>query len=339
MSTPDSLWFVHAGKSNALVDDFLQNDLVAIEWRELGFLDPGISDEELAKALAEAYPEDSDGTRAAWGGVIRRFLKEIKPGDRVATYEPDRRLYHLGTVESDPKWREGERLPRSRKVKWTHSVQRDLLSAGTRNSLGAISTLFHPSPEAVQEMSERAVPFDLTEKPSDVVVSALPPEAEGGETLLRDETQQKADEFIEDRLVKLKWDELQELVAGLLRAMGYRTRVSEAGPDRGVDIFASPDGLGLQEPRIFVEVKHRKGTQMGAQEIRSFLGGRQPGDKCLYVSTGGFSKDARYEADRSSVPLTLIGLGQLRELLVEHYEGLDSQTRALVPLERLYWPV
>ena len=131
---------------------------------------------------------------------------------------------------------------------------------------------------------------------------------------------------------------MQELVAGMLRAMGYKTRVSPPGADRGVDVFASPDGLGLQEPLVFVEVKHRKGA-MGSNEIRAFLGGRKPGDKCLYVSTGGFSKDARYEADRASVAVRLLDLRDLRQLVVEHYDTLDAETKALVPLKRLYWPV
>ncbi len=126
-------------------------------------------------------------------------------------------------------------------------------------------------------------------------------------------------------------------MAEILKAMGYRTRVSQRGPDRGVDVFASPDGLGLQEPRIFVEVKHRPGTQIGAQDVRSFLGGRQPGDRCLYVSTGGFSKDSKYEAERSSIPITLVTLPQLRELLIEHYERMSPTGTALVPLERIYW--
>ena len=95
---------------------------------------------------------------------------------------------------------------------------------------------------------------------------------------------------------------MEHFVAGLLRAMGYRTTVSPTGADRGVDVFASPDGLGLEEPRVFVEVKHRRTEAMGAQALRSFLGGRTAGDRCLYVSTGGFTKDARYEADRSAVP-------------------------------------
>jgi restriction system protein len=40
---------------------------------------------------------------------------------------------------------------------------------------------------------------------------------------------------------------MQELVAGVLRGMGYKTIVSAKGPDRGRDILASPDGLGLSE--------------------------------------------------------------------------------------------
>lgn len=84
-----------------------------------------------------------------------------------------------------------------------------------------------------------------------------------------------------------------------------------AYPDRGSDVFASPDGLGLEEPRIFVEVKHRPRSTMGADEIRAFLGGRRPGDRCLYVSTGGFTKEARYKAERATVPIRLVGMTDL----------------------------
>jgi len=78
---------------------------------------------------------------------------------------------------------------------------------------------------------------------------------------------------------------------------------------------------------------------MGAPEIRSFLGGRKGGDRCLYVSTGGFTREARYEAERSSIPLTLITLRELRELVTQHYEELEATARALVPLRRMYWPM
>ena len=131
---------------------------------------------------------------------------------------------------------------------------------------------------------------------------------------------------------------MQTLVAGILRAMGYKTKISAGGGDRGKDVIASPDGLGLQQPRIFVEVKHRKG-QMGAPEVRKFIGGRNAqNDKCLFVSTGGFTTEAKYEAERSNVPLTLIDSDDLVELLVEYYETTDAETRTLMPLRKTYWP-
>lgn len=123
----------------------------------------------------------------------------------------------------------------------------------------------------------------------------------------------------------------------VLRAMGYKTQVSPAGADRGKDIIASPDGFGFENPRIVVEVKHRKG-KMGSQDIRSFPVGRHKGDRGLYVSTGGFSADAHYEADRAAVPLTLWTLDNLVRALVEHYDATDTETKRLVPLKRMYWP-
>jgi restriction system protein len=129
-----------------------------------------------------------------------------------------------------------------------------------------------------------------------------------------------------------------KLVAGILRAMGYKTRISTKGADRGVDIFASPDGLGLQEPRIFVEVKHRV-EPTGAPDVRAFLGGRKAGDRCLYVASGGFTNEGRYEAERSHIPITIVDLPALRELLLDHDERLDEPVRRLVPLTKIYWPI
>jgi hypothetical protein len=88
----------------------------------------------------------------------------------------------------------------------------------------------------------------------------------------REDVFAKAHELIKDQILRLSDSDLVQLTAALLRAMGYRTRVSPPGPDRGVDIFASPDGLGFQEPRIKVQVKHRSNTPMGPRRCAVFLG-------------------------------------------------------------------
>lgn len=107
---------------------------------------------------------------------------------------------------------------------------------------------------------------------------------------------------------QLGWKGMERLVEDLLRAMGHCARVTPKGPDGRRDVIASPDALGLESPRIVAEVKHRKGA-MGAPTARSFIGGLRVGDRGLYVSTWGFTKEARYEADdgaRSVLPLTRI---------------------------------
>ncbi|AEF34595.1 restriction endonuclease [Mycolicibacter sinensis] len=145
-------------------------------------------------------------------------------------------------------------------------------------------------------------------------------------------------ERIKDQVNRLGWEGMQQLIAGILRAMGYKTQVSPPGSDLGRDILASPDGFGFERPRIVVEVKHRKQT-MGSTDIRSFLGGRHPDDRGLYVSTGGFTKDARYEADRSTVPLALWTLDEVTKALLDNYESTDTKTRSLISLRTFYGPV
>jgi restriction system protein len=334
------MWMVRAGRGGENVEAFLKYGIVALGDPKLGAIPPSIKKDDLLHLYAERYPDFKEASRASWASQLMRFIGEIQVGDKVVTFDRDRRLYLFGTTTSEYEWAPTliEENPHVHRVQWTHQVPRDLLSVATRNTLGAILTLFKLGPDVAKDLQEHQIPIgtvvtDLPPKPKELAA-----EEEEAEEQVRAEVIEKADEFIEDAINDLDWKQLQDLVAGILRSMGYRTTVSPPGADRGVDIFASPDGLGLQEPRIFVEVKHRNQT-MGAEKVRAFLGGRRPGDKCLYVSTGSFTKEARYEAERASVPTTLLDLQDLRKLLVENYEKLDAETRALVPLKRLYWPL
>jgi len=207
-------------------------------------------------------------------------------------------------------------------------VRRDSLSVATRNTVGAIMTIFLLGKVAQDEfikLKDGKEPLQQKDK-----------KAEELEELKKD-IMEKAFEFTKDNILSLDWDQMQQLVAGILRAMGYKTRVASPGPDRGVDIIASPDGLGLEQPRIRVEVKHRTDST-GAQLLRSFLGGLRQNDRGLYVSTGGFTREARYEAERSTIPVTLIDIDELAELLIKNYDDVDTETKALIPLVKLYWP-
>jgi restriction system protein len=94
---------------------------------------------------------------------------------------------------------------------------------------------------------------------------------------------------------------------------------------------ASLVALGLTDPHTIVEVKHREGT-MGAQGLRMFIAALRPRRKGLLVSTDGFTKEARYEADRANNQVSLIDSDELINLIIRYYDNFDAEVRSLLPL-------
>ena len=328
---------IRAGEGGYLVEDFKRTGHVAIGWQGAGDLTGIQTLQQMRERLTEAYPDHKPGWLSTAAGMTYKFRRIVQPGDRVITYDPKRREYLLGTVTGDYEYR-SDLVPdysHVRKVDWEGRISRDVLSPSSRNTLGSTLTLFEPGITVLREIGETL--GTQVARPNVPDVEEVQ-EAEEEWQAIRRDVLDRAHEFIKDRLLALSPDDMELLVAAVLRAMGYKARVTPKGPDRGRDVVASPDGLGFQQPRIIAEVKHRAREAMGAQQIRGFLGGLRAGDRGLYVSTGGFSREARYEADRASVPVTLVDLDELASLVVEHYERFDSDGRSLVPLIRVYWP-
>ncbi|KQV50023.1 restriction endonuclease [Massilia sp. Root335] len=177
---------------------------------------------------------------------------------------------------------------------------------------------------------------------SDTATNALKPTDEISETL---DTSAKAVSVTFDEAEEQAWSEIstylramnpyefQDLVADLLRAMSYHVSwVSPPGKDGGVDILAWPDPLGTRPPRIKVQVK-RQQQAVSVDGLRSFMAVLGDDDVGLFVCTGGFTKDAEFEArTQEKRRITLISLDKLFDLWVEHYEKLTDQARRRLPL-------
>lgn len=325
----ERMWMVRAGEGGRLFDDFDKKKIVAIGFRELGDLTSIPSPSELKKLVKQKFYDQKPGKISIHAGQVIRFRFEFKKGDMILTYNPETREYLVGEITGDYEYKPSiSEYPNIRSVKWLDRISRDKLSVSARNTLGAISTIFDVGKDAMNEIQAllKGTVAPITEETE-----------ESEEDIIKDETITKSREFIKDKVNHISWEDAQELVAGILRAMGYKTRVSPRGPDMGKDILASKDGLGLEDPRIIVEVKHRSG-QMGASEVKSFIGGIRAGSKAVYVSTGGFTKEAKMEAERSNIPLMLVDLEYLTDLIIQNYDNFDSQTKEILPLRKIYWP-
>jgi restriction system protein len=331
MSKEQPMWMVRAGEGAYLIYEFLNQNLVAIGWNSVGNLKEVKGLKDIKEKLKKAYPDFKDSQINNFAGQLQRFRFEFQKGQKVVTYAPNERQYHIGEIISDYDYSQTEaEFHHFRKISWLNKISRDSLSTSAKNSLGSTLTIFKIPYEIEEELLKtKKAPSSIDEKAIDLEEETL--------DTLKEDTEAKAKEFIKDKILSLNWEEFQEYIAGILRAMGYRTLVSSKGSDRGKDIVGSPDGLGLESPRIKVECKHRKGT-MGAPEVREFMAVLRGVDKGLYISTGGFTREAHYEAERSEKPLTLVDSEMLVNLTILHYDNFDSESRALIPLKKIYWP-
>lgn len=325
-----SSWMIRAGRGGIYAADWLNRGLVGIGW-DFGATDiASMSREQIRSGYAIKHPNDSKNKLVAAVGQIYRFAHDMEQGSTVVMYDPATRLYHIGTIAGPCKpATDIEEATFTRAVKWKQTAQRDALTTSSKNSLGGIQTIFSISDEVVADLKS-ASKSETSSQPDETEDDAADDDA-------RAATYDNGIELIKDRVNQVGWEDMERLVAGLLKAMGYCARVTPKGPDGGRDVVASPDALGLESPRIVAEVKHRKGA-MGAPAVRSFIGGLRAGDRGLYVSTGGFTKEARYEADRATIPIRLLDLDSFVRHYVEVYDKADEETRSILPLTRIWWP-
>lgn len=132
--------------------------------------------------------------------------------------------------------------------------------------------------------------------------------------------------------------EFQDLVAALLRGMNYYTPfVAPKGKDGGIDVIAYQDPLGVKSPRIKVQIKHRESTA-NVSEIRELMGLLQKeGDIGLFISTGGFTSDAKTTARTSHVHVELIDFDRFIALWQEFYDKLNDEDKDRLRLKPVYF--
>ncbi len=153
-----------------------------------------------------------------------------------------------------------------------------------------------------------------------------------------EEAEESAWMEIQQHLASMPPYDFQNLVAALLRAMGYHVSwIAPPGRDGGIDIVAHTDPLGTQIPRIKVQVK-RRAQKVDVDGLRSFLAVLGDQDVGLFVSTGGFTSDATSEArTQETRKVTLLDLERLFDLWIEHYNKIAEPDKQLLPLKPIYY--
>jgi restriction system protein len=330
------MWGVH---NNHPELDLVGNEFVSIGWNVLGDLTAIGDDKEAMKArVAQDVLGIKPGAVPNAAGVLLKFAFRMKPGDLVVyPYKPDSTL-NFGRIASPYYYESDAAMHRNRhKVTWLKTgIPRTTFTQAARHELGAAITLFEIKRHAAEF---RAFLDDGMPPPSTPSIAVDPEEAaeDAAEVPNADRIETDTRDFIiETLMTQLEGVEFEHFVAHLLDGMGYRTRVTAASGDGGVDIIAHRDPLGLEPPIIKVQCK-RTTSSIGGPDVQKLTGSLSPGgtEMGLFVTLGSYSRDAQH-IERTRRDLRLINGNELVDLVFEHYAQFSPEYKRLLPMRSVY---
>jgi len=322
------IWGLHNDQSLDLVAE----SFVSIGWSELGDLSgPVIDRSTLKERLATAFPEAKAGAIPVWAGVLTRFMYEMKVGDLVVSPDKLTRTINIGRVSSNHFFDSSVTVhPNRRSVEWLKlNIPRSDLPVSALNEIGSAITLFEVRRHKdVIELLLQGIQPDQHVAGNEEEGLEDEPNARRVETYSRD--------FVEGILRGIEPVQFENLVAGVLRAMGYHADVTQLSGDGGVDVLASRDPLRLQPPTIKVQVK-RTTSSIGGPAVQALIGTLAPGgnELALFVTLGNYSNDATHIA-RTRQDIRLLSGAQFIDLIFEYYNKLDAEWQRLLPLRLVY---
>ena len=258
------IWGIHTKDDNL----FLNDNLIAISWREMGDLSKIETNRDAFKEKYTAtYPDAKKGSIATGAGMLYRFCHEAQGGDYVVFPSKINREVNIGVVEGAYIYDSSQLdYVQTRKVKWLKHLPRTAFSQGALYEIGSAMSFFTVKNYADEFMAVLDKDFKKNDS-SDTEDESVGATAE-------DIIESTKDFILKELRRQLKGYDLENFVADLLRAMGYRTKVSPQGGDSGIDITAYKDEL---PPRILVQIKSQNGD-INETTIQSLKGAKREGD-------------------------------------------------------------
>ena len=332
------VWGIHTEDEHLFLER--KNPLIAIGWRYLGDIRKyGADREKIKVALSEKDPyyRNKKGAVPGAAGMLYRFAFEVQIGDYVVFPSKFNRKINIGKVigeyafvgEEDIKVEDDVgpgRFAHMRKVEWLSQLPRTVFTQGALYEAGAAQTFFSIKNYADEYLSAledppKQVLGDLEDNDEEIEASA-------------EATKERTKDYVLKELSRhYRGYALEDFIAALLKAMGYKVEQSPKGGDRGKDIIAYKDDL---PPRILVQVKSSDDNTRET-ELQAFRGTLLDGDYGFFVSLADYSKNAK-DFLKNNRKISAVTGSELVDLILKYYDSLDQEFKVHIPLERVFIP-
>lgn len=306
---------------------------VGLGWQELPDLSAFADRDALETAYRRTYPDAKDGRVAIHVGQLWAFARTAQQGDLVVVPLKTRSAIAIGEFTGPYAHRTdlGADMVHTRPVRWIKTdIPRSRFEQDLLYTFGAFLTFCRAERNNAEERVRRLVqdPGKPPKAPQEGVEGPEPP---------IDIEQGARDQILEFISKRFKGHDLARLVDELLKAQNLTTKLSPPGPDGGVDIVAASGPLGMDSPRLCVQVKSSD-SPVDVNVFRGLKGSMDSyrAEQGLLVAWGGFTNAVRREAETAFFRVRLWDAGDLLNAILANYERLSEAIQAELPLKRVW---
>lgn len=344
---PD-VWVIRAGSFGERAEWAFEKGLTGGGWQEVGREILECSTRESVAALVDSIYAEQPKTKPSATGQLWALCGRMQVGDLVVMPIKQTRELAFGWITSELKFlpnNEDHAKRLVREVDWINRLPREAAKQDLLYILGSVLTVFSPSRN---NAAERLISLAQTGIDPGISVRTLikstrhsvaNPEPEDPTS----ELVPNVEELATDQISKLISQEftghdLTELVTQILMAEGLNAVPSPEGPDGGIDIVAGKGVLGLESPKILVQVKSPRVDRPVVQQLTGLVSSHGA-DFGLLVAWGGLTSAAKQEIQSKRFTIKAWQSGDVLDIVLKNYDKLPSTIKQSLPLKQIWIPV
>jgi len=342
MTDQHKVFLVRAGGSGEDEETALEQGLAIVGFRDYPSLADAADYDAILKVVNKTKPDLKPRAAGNYAGQLWAFAVAMQEGDIVVLPRKLTSQIALGRVTGPYQYRKvNDEFLHTRAVKWIRpDVPRTTFAQDLRYSFGAFLTVCNISRNDAEQRVAAVLdgkpdpgPSPGSEKSTKQPQAPIDTEA----TTFPDLAELAHDQIVNQIQSRFKGHALSQLVDAVLKAEGWATKLSPPGPDGGVDILAGRGSLGLDQPRLCVQVKSQN-SPADVTIYRTLQGTMQTfkAEQGLLVCWGGFNRVVQTEAKQGHFSVRLWDSRDLVEAIYRNYEHLPAEVQAELPLKKVW---
>ena len=339
-------WIVRSGRAGEREQWALAKGWTGGGFAEGTSLVTASSRDDVLAAVAAVYPTAAEGKVKNFAAQLWALRGRMDVGDLVVMPLKSSPQVAIGRITGGYTYREDEEdLERRhvRPVEWlVDDVPRTAIRQDLLHSLGAFSTICEVSRnDAAWRLDQlRATQLDPGARTParDAALKGQNGEVATDADAESIDIERYARDQIASRVIEVfSGHRLAELVAAVLTAEGFTCEVSPKGPDQGIDIVAGRGLLGLDAPKLLVQVKS-EATAVGDPVVQQLEGvvSRQGADQGLLVAWGGITREARQMVNTRRFVVKVWNSEDVLSAVFRNYHRLPAAIREELPLKQVW---